>query len=69
MPHVHFLLQVAITLVLLVALMTGITLSAPLPAPRVIPANPDVDVRSSTGAKLAGADGPVLTGRRQWLSV
>ncbi|MBU0639510.1 MAG: sodium/solute symporter [Planctomycetes bacterium] len=54
LPQVHFLLQVAMTLVLLIVLMTVITLARPLREPRVIPTNTEMDLRSSPAARLAG---------------
>ncbi|MBN1489623.1 MAG: solute:sodium symporter family transporter [Phycisphaerae bacterium] len=51
----HYLICMMITFLSVVSVMGVITLIRPLPAPRVIPVKEDLDMRSSPGAKLAGA--------------
>jgi len=52
---VHFLIQVALSFVLLLLAMGLITLAAPLQRPRTLPVRPQMDVKTSTEAKVAGA--------------
>lgn len=53
-PGFHFLLQVAATFVIVVAIMLAVTAAMPLPEPRKLPERVDLDVRTSPGVRLAG---------------
>jgi len=54
-PSLHFLLQVALTFVLVLGLLAGITLAGPLKEPRSLPERPEMAVETAPAVKLAGA--------------
>jgi SSS family solute:Na+ symporter len=54
-PGLHFLIQVAITFLLVVVIMGLITLLKPLDKPRQLPAREDIEIKTMPEVKLAGA--------------
>ncbi len=55
MGDVHFLFRMAITFVLLVAVMLALTLIRPLAQPRTMPVRKDIDMTSSPLVIVCGA--------------
>jgi len=51
----HFLIQVALTFGIVVAIMGLITLLKPLDKPRVLPVREDLDTRTAPEVKIAAA--------------
>jgi len=54
-PSIHFLIQVAITFVIVCAVMVAITLMAPLSEPRRLPVREDMQTPNSKSAMIFGA--------------
>ncbi len=54
-PALHFLIQVAITFLLVVVIMGLITLLKPLDKPRQLPIREDIEIKTMPEVKLAGA--------------
>ncbi|MCP3964833.1 MAG: solute:sodium symporter family transporter [Lentisphaerae bacterium] len=52
---IHFLIQVFITFIILCAVMTGITIIAPLKEPRNLPVRKEMDVKTEPIVKIIGA--------------
>jgi len=53
--RLHFLIQVALAFVLVLAIMGLITLLKPLPEPKVLPVREGVEVKTAPVVKLVGA--------------
>jgi SSS family solute:Na+ symporter len=54
-PEVAFLHHMAITFLVLVGFMVIVTLVRPLPEPRVLPVTEEIDLRTTSGIRWAGA--------------
>jgi SSS family solute:Na+ symporter len=53
-PELHFLIQVALTFGLVLAIMGGITFFKPLDKPKVLPARAELEMKTALDVKLAG---------------
>ena len=52
---IHFLIQVAMSFVIVVAIMALITLVNPLTEPKKLPVREDIEIKTATEVKIAGA--------------
>ena len=50
----HFLIQVGLSFVLVVAIMALITLIKPLAEPKKLPVREDIEIKTATEVKIAG---------------
>ncbi|MHC4760717.1 MAG: sodium:solute symporter family transporter [Planctomycetota bacterium] len=54
-PNIHFLIQVGLSFVIVIAIMALITLIKPLPEPKKLPVREDLEIKTATDVKIAGA--------------
>jgi SSS family solute:Na+ symporter len=53
--NIHFLIQVALTFVLVLAIMAVLTILKPLETPRILPVREDIEVKTALEVKIFGA--------------
>ena len=54
-PKMHFLIQVGLSFVIVIAIMALITLINPLAKPKKLPVREDLEIKTATEVKIAGA--------------